>query len=61
MNLAVSKATPVILNATPYGAYFIFGSFNVVMAICAFWLPETKGVSSRFLLLFFLGNAFVSS
>ncbi|CAO2658482.1 Nn.00g062050.m01.CDS01 [Neocucurbitaria sp. VM-36] len=44
-NLAVSKATPVILNATPYGAYFIFGTFNVFMAICAFWLPETKGVS----------------
>lgn len=44
-NLAVSKATPVILSSTPYGAYFIFGSVNFVMAICAFWVPETKGVS----------------
>ena len=44
-NLAVSKATPVMLVTTPYGAYFIFGSVNFVMAIIAFWVPETKGVS----------------
>lgn len=45
MNLAVSKATPVMFLNIPYGAYFIFGSFNAVMAVIAFWLPETKGVS----------------
>jgi hypothetical protein len=44
-NLAVTKATPVMLYATPYGAYFIFGSINFLMAVIAFWLPETKGVS----------------
>lgn len=44
-NLAVSKATPVMLNNIPYGAYFVFGSVNFVMAIIAFWLPETKGLS----------------
>ena len=45
-NLAVSKATPVMLLSTPYGAYFIFGSINLSMGIAAYWLPETKGVSS---------------
>ena len=45
-NLAVTKATPTMLVTVPYGAYFIFGSFNFVMAVLAFWLPETKGVSS---------------
>ncbi|KAI9899765.1 hypothetical protein N3K66_006226 [Trichothecium roseum] len=44
-NLAVSKATPVMLLSTPYGAYFIFGSVNFVMALLAFWIPETKGIS----------------
>lgn len=44
-NLAVSKATPVMLLSTPYKAYFIFGTINVVMAVAAFWVPETKGVS----------------
>ncbi|KAB5536256.1 hypothetical protein GE09DRAFT_971660 [Coniochaeta sp. 2T2.1] len=44
-NLAVTKATPVMLFATPFGAYFIFGSINFLMAVVAFWLPETKGVS----------------
>ncbi|KAF4495039.1 quinate transport [Fusarium agapanthi] len=27
------------------GAYFIFGSFNLFMAIAAYWIPETKGIS----------------
>ncbi|CAH0042256.1 unnamed protein product [Clonostachys rhizophaga] len=44
-NLAVSKATPVMLVSTPFGAYFIFGSLNLTMAILAFWVPETKGIS----------------
>jgi sugar porter (SP) family MFS transporter len=45
MNLAVSKATPLMLTNVSYGAYFVFGAFNTVMAIVAFWLPETKGLS----------------
>ncbi|CAM1510822.1 Fc.00g083350.m01.CDS01 [Cosmosporella sp. VM-42] len=44
-NLAVSKATPVMLLSHPYRTYFIFGSVNFVMAILAFWIPETKGIS----------------
>ncbi|KAH6976162.1 hypothetical protein BKA56DRAFT_488860 [Ilyonectria sp. MPI-CAGE-AT-0026] len=44
-NLAVSKATPVMLLTSPYRAYFIFGSVNFVMSIAAFWIPETKGIS----------------
>ena len=44
-NLVVSKTTPVMLVESSYRAYFIFGSFNFVMAIGAFWVPETKGVS----------------
>jgi Mg2+/Co2+ transporter CorB len=34
-----------MLVSVPYGAYFIFGSVNFIMAIVAFWVPETKGVS----------------
>ncbi|KAF4972000.1 hypothetical protein FSARC_1330 [Fusarium sarcochroum] len=44
-NLAVSKSTPVMLLHNPYRAYFIFGSFNFFMAVVAFWIPETKGIS----------------
>ncbi|SPO06990.1 related to quinate transport protein [Cephalotrichum gorgonifer] len=44
-NLAVSKATPVMLVKIPFGVYFVFGACNFIMAICAFWLPETKGIS----------------
>jgi len=44
-NLAVSKSTPVMLLHDPWRAYFIFGSFNLFMAIAAYWIPETKGVS----------------
>ncbi|KAL4732049.1 hypothetical protein ACLX1H_001056 [Fusarium chlamydosporum] len=44
-NLAVSKSTPVMLLHDPYRAYFIFGSFNLFMAIAAYWIPETKGIS----------------
>ena len=50
-NLAVARATPVMLNnagAHGYGTYFIYGSFNFVIAIGAYFLvPETKGVSTN--------------
>ncbi|KAK4938207.1 hypothetical protein LTR10_021280 [Elasticomyces elasticus] len=44
-NLAVSKATPVMLLSTPYKTYFIFGAINVIMAVAGYWFPETKGIS----------------
>jgi len=48
-NLAVSWASPVMLKKAPapsgYGTYFIYGSFCFVIAIIAFWIPETKGIS----------------
>lgn len=48
-NLAVARATPVMLQtvgANGYGTYFIYGSFCFVMATGAYFLvPETKGVS----------------
>lgn len=49
-----------MLISVPYGAYFIFGSFNFTMAILAYWVPETKGVSSpeRPSLFFFFSLSF---
>ncbi|KFH46635.1 quinate permease-like protein [Hapsidospora chrysogenum ATCC 11550] len=44
-NLAVSKTTPLMLLDDPYRTYFIFGSINLVGAVAAYWLPETKGIS----------------
>ena len=46
-NLAISKATPVMMVTNPWRAYFIFGSFNFVMGIGGFFVPETKGVSFK--------------
>lgn len=58
-NLAVSKATPFMLVSSPYGAYFIFGSINIVMAIAGCWVPETKGVSlpGTVSILYIIANA----
>ena len=46
-NLAVARATPVMLDtvgSNGYGTYFIYGSFCFVMAVGAWFLvPETKG------------------
>ncbi|RFU24016.1 hypothetical protein B7463_g12319, partial [Scytalidium lignicola] len=48
-NLVVAKVTPIMLvhvgGKTGYGTYFLFGSFCFGMAIAAFWIPETKGLS----------------
>ena len=41
-----------MLNTTPYGAYFIFGSLNFTAAVLAWWIPETKGVSFQKFLIF---------
>jgi hypothetical protein len=49
-NLAVARATPVMLNtvgANGYGTYFIYGCFCFTVGVGAFFLvPETKGVRS---------------
>jgi hypothetical protein len=48
-NLAVARATPVMLQtvgSNGYGTYFIYGSFCFIMSVGAYFLvPETKGVS----------------
>ncbi|KAL1963326.1 hypothetical protein VTN77DRAFT_8447 [Rasamsonia byssochlamydoides] len=48
-NLVVSRVTPVMLvtvgGSTGYGTYFIYGSFCFAMAVVAFFVPETKGIS----------------
>ena len=48
-NLAVARATPVMLNtvgAHGFGTYFIYGCFCFTVGVGAFFLvPETKGVS----------------
>ncbi len=48
-NLAVARATPVMLQtvgAHGYGTYFIYGCFCFTIGVGAiFFVPETKGVS----------------
>jgi len=48
-NLVVAKVTPIMLvhvgGPTGYGTYFIYGSFCFAMAVAAFWVPETKGLT----------------
>lgn len=48
-NLVVTRVTPLMLKnvgAHGYGTYFIYGCFCFMMATAAFWVPETKGVST---------------
>lgn len=53
-NLVVTRVTPIMLKTlggdTGYGTYFLFGCFCFTMATCAFFLPETKGVSRPYCL-----------
>lgn len=61
-NLVVTRVTPIMLKTlggdTGYGTYFLFGCFCFTMASCAFFLPETKGVSlPHFLNIAFKRNA----
>lgn len=48
-NLVVTRITPNMLKtvggSSGYGTYFLYGSFCFTMATCAFWIPETKGLS----------------
>ncbi|KAL2108122.1 hypothetical protein VUR80DRAFT_4240 [Thermomyces stellatus] len=34
-----------MLFSTTYGAYFILGSFNLIMGLGGFFVTETKGIS----------------
>lgn len=56
-NLVVTRITPIMLKtvggSSGYGTYFLYGSFCFVMATCAFWIPETKGVSEFLLITMF--------
>ncbi|KAF2103767.1 MFS transporter [Rhizodiscina lignyota] len=47
-NLVVARVTPIMLvnvGAHGYGTYFIFGCFCFTMGCCAYFVPETKGMS----------------
>ncbi|KAK3935538.1 putative MFS quinate transporter [Diplogelasinospora grovesii] len=47
-NLVVARVSPVMLvsaGAHGYGTYFIYACFCFAMAVIAYWVPETKGIS----------------
>ena len=45
-NFLVALTTPVLLDKSSFGAYFLFGGCTLVTAIvCMIWMPETKGKS----------------
>ncbi|KAM7185054.1 General substrate transporter [Naviculisporaceae sp. PSN 640] len=45
-NFAVALFTPLLLDASAYGAYFLFGGCTLLTAVvCWFCLPETRGRS----------------
>ncbi|KAJ2962452.1 hypothetical protein NQZ79_g2349 [Umbelopsis isabellina] len=46
MNATIAKVTPIMLLNIPYGTYFLFGSFAVIMGVFVYFLlPETRGRS----------------
>lgn len=43
-NFLVALTTPVLLDRSSFGAYFLFGGCTFITAIvCMVWMPETKG------------------
>ncbi|KAL5333479.1 hypothetical protein BJX70DRAFT_403521 [Aspergillus crustosus] len=45
-NFLVALTTPILLSKTSFGAYFLFGGCSLITAaVCAFYMPETKGRS----------------
>lgn len=45
-NFLVALTTPILLSASSFGAYFLFGGCTLLTAIvCIIWMPETKGKS----------------
>lgn len=44
-NFVIAKITPFLIEKLPQGRLFLtFGSINLVMAVFAYYLPETRGV-----------------
>lgn len=45
-NFLVALSTPILLERSTYGAYFLFGGCTLLTAVvCMIWMPETKGKS----------------
>ena len=45
-NFLVALTTPILLDRSRFGAYFLFGGCTLLTAIvCIIWMPETKGKS----------------
>lgn len=45
-NFLVALTTPILLSKSSFGAYFLFGGCSLITAaVCAFYMPETKGRS----------------
>ncbi|KAF2257849.1 putative transporter [Lojkania enalia] len=45
-NFLVALTTPILLDRSSYGAYFLFGGCTLLTAVvCLIWMPETKGKS----------------
>jgi len=40
----VAFTTPIFLNRSPFGVYFMFGSAALItVVVCIFFMPETRG------------------
>lgn len=45
-NFLVALTTPILLSKSSFGAYFLFGGCSLITAaVCALYMPETKGRS----------------
>ncbi|KAL4741026.1 hypothetical protein BDV11DRAFT_184041 [Aspergillus similis] len=45
-NFLVALTTPILLDKSSFGAYFLFGGCSLITAVvCAVFMPETKGRS----------------
>ena len=45
-NFLVALTTPLLLDQSSFGAYFLFGGCTLITAlVCLVWMPETKGKS----------------
>ncbi|KAL3428686.1 general substrate transporter [Aspergillus tetrazonus] len=45
-NFMVALTTPILLDKSSFGAYFLFGGCSLITAVvCAIFMPETKGRS----------------
>ena len=47
-NFLVALTTPILLDRSAYGAYFLFGGCTLLTAVvCMIWMPETTGKSQE--------------